>query len=82
MSVAVGYGANGIYGENENTSNFQGVDISSTVHYLQYLLSIDINLIKIKTNSEALKSIFKVKLLFPTHELNSKGEMRGYWLYC
>ena len=40
------------------TFHFQGVAIPLTVRYRQYLLSLDIDLIKIKTNSEALKSIF------------------------
>jgi Predicted periplasmic lipoprotein (DUF2279) len=85
LSIAVGYGANGMYGENENISNFQGVNIPSTVRYRQYLLSLDIDLTKIKTNLKALKAIFQglsfIKLPFPTLELNSKGEVKGYWLY-
>lgn len=85
LNIAVGYGANGMYGENENISNFQGVIIPSTVRYRQYLLSLDIDLTKIKTNSKALKTIFQglsfIKLPFPTLEFNSKGEVKGYWLY-
>lgn len=85
LNIAVGYGANGMYGENENISNYQGVNIPSTVRYRQYLLSLDIDLTKIKTNSKALKAIFQglsfIKLPFPSLEFNSKGEVKGYWLY-
>jgi uncharacterized protein YfiM (DUF2279 family) len=85
LSIAVGYGANGMYGENENISDYQGVNIPSTVRYRQYLLSLDFDLTKIKTNSKALKAIFQglsfIKLPFPTLEFNSKGGLKGYWLY-
>jgi hypothetical protein len=85
LNIAVGYGANGMYGENENISSFQGATIPSTIRYRQYLLSLDIDLTKIKTNSKTLKAIFQglsfIKLPFPTLEFNSKGGVKGYWLY-
>jgi hypothetical protein len=50
-----------------------------------YLLSLDIDWTKIKTNSGFLKVVLKgmtfIKLPFPALEYNSKGKFRGYWMY-
>lgn len=85
LNIAVGYGANGMYGEFENISSYNGVAIPETERYRQYLLSLDVDWPRIKTNSKFLKVLFKgmtfVKLPFPTLEYNSKGQFKGYWLY-
>ncbi len=85
LNIAVGYGANGMYGEFENISSYNGVLIPVTERYRQYLISLDVDWTKIKTNSGFLKVLFKgmtfVKLPFPALEYNSKGEFRGYWMY-
>lgn len=85
LNVAVGYGANGMYGEFENISSYNGVVIPATERYRQYLFSLDVDWTKIKTNSGFLKVLFKgmtfVKLPFPALEYNSKGEFKGYWMY-
>jgi len=85
LNIAVGYGANGMYGEFENISEYNGVAIPETERYRQYLLSLDVDWTKIKTNSGFLKVLFKgmtfVKLPFPALEYNSKGEFKGYWMY-
>jgi hypothetical protein len=51
----------------------------------QYYLSLDIDLSRIKTKSHLLKTIFDVlnviKIPFPTLELNSQGQLKGYILY-
>lgn len=85
LNIAFGYGANGMYGEFENISSYNGVVIPETERYRQYLLSLDIDWTKIRTNSGFLKVLFKgmtfVKLPFPALEYNSKGEIKGYWMY-
>jgi hypothetical protein len=85
LNIAVGYGANGMYGEFENVTSFNGVVIPETERYRQYLLSLDIDWTRIKTDSRFLKSLFKgltfVKLPFPTIEYNSKGQFKWYWIY-
>lgn len=85
LNIVVGYGANGMYGEFENISSYNGVAIPETERYRQYLLSLDIDWTKIRTNSDFLKFLFKgmtfIKLPFPTLEYNSKGEFKGYWIY-
>lgn len=85
FNFAVGYGANGMYGEFENVTVFNGVEIPETERYRQYLLSLDIDWPRINTNSRFLKVLFKgmtfIKLPFPTLEYNSKGQFKGYWIY-
>lgn len=85
INIALGYGANGMYGEYENYTSYKGVEIPATNRYRQYLLSLDIDWTKIPTNSKILKSLFQgltfVKIPFPTLEYNSKGKLKGYWIY-
>ena len=85
LNVAFGYSAGGMFGEFENRHFYHGVAIPETERYRQYLISLDIDWRKIKTRNKFLKILFKgmvfIKLPFPTVEINSKGEMKGHWLY-
>lgn len=85
LNVAVGFGANGMYGEFENLASYNGVDLPNEKRYHQYLLSLDIDWSKIKTDSKFLKIILNaltfIKLPFPAVEFNSMGKIKGYWLY-
>lgn len=85
LNVAVGYGANGMYGEFGNILSYNGVEIPSATRYRQYLLSLDIDWTKIKTKSKFLRVILQgltfVKFPFPTLEYNSMGRFKGYWMY-
>ena len=85
LNFAVGYGANGMYGEFENITSYNGVEIPETVRYRQYLFSLDIDWTRINTNSWFLQLLFKgltfVKLPFPAFEYNSQGRLKGYWIY-
>ena len=85
FSIALGYGANGMYGEFENITSYNGVEIPQTQRYRQLLLSADVDWTRIKTESRFLKTLFTlmtfVKLPFPALEYNSKGEFKTYWMY-
>jgi len=85
LNIAVGYGANGMYGEYENISNYNGFDIPKTTRYRQYLLSLDIDWTRIKTKSKFLSILFRgmtfIKLPFPAIEYNSKGQLKLYSIY-
>lgn len=85
LNIAVGYGANGMFGEYENITSYNGVAIPKTSRYRQYMLSLDIDWAKIETDSKFLKYLFKgmafIKLPAPAFEYNSKGEFNWYWLY-
>lgn len=85
IAISVGYSANGMYGEFENITEYKGVAIPPTERYRQYLLSLDVDWTKVRTNSKILKLVFQgmnfIKLPFPALEFSSKGGFRGYWLY-
>lgn len=49
--MAVGYGANGMYGEFENIKSYNGITIPETERYRQYLFSLDVDWTKIRTDS-------------------------------
>ncbi len=85
MCISAGYSANGMYGEFSNITSFNGVAIPGTQRYRQYLLSLDIDWTRIKTDHKILQVILKgltfVKLPFPAIEYNSKGQFKGHWIY-
>lgn len=85
VNVAVGYGANGMFGEFSNLSSYRGVSIPPTERYRQYFLSLDIDWSKIPTKSKFMKAVFEglnfIKIPFPTLEYNSLGQFKGHWLY-
>lgn len=84
-NIAFGYSANGMYGEFENVRSFNGVAIPETDRYRQFLFSLDIDWTRINTDSRVLQILLKgmtfVKLPFPALEYNSKGQLKGYWIY-
>ena len=76
LNFAFGYGANGMLtGENEHVNNM----FTKPDRYQQFYLSFDVNLSKINTKSNVLKTIFSVlnviKIPLPTLEINSKKEV-------
>lgn len=81
LSVAFGYGANGMLGARYN--NIAIVDESGKVtvfnRYRQGYFSLDVDLTRIKTKSKVLKSVFSclniLKIPFPNLEL-SEGKMK------
>jgi hypothetical protein len=85
LNLAVGYSANGMFGEFENITHYYGVNIPPTERYRQFLIAPDIDWTKIKTRSKFLNAVlqgmFWVKLPAPALEISSQGKVRGYWLY-
>lgn len=86
LSIALGYGANGMVGGHDNV----WVDSKNIFHnrsdikrYRQYYLSLDYDLTKIKTKHEHLKTVLFVlncvKIPFPAIEF-SNGKVKGHWL--
>jgi hypothetical protein len=85
LNLAVGYSANGMFGEFENIQRWGQVAIPPTARYRQFLFSLDIDWTKINTRNRFLKQVFQgmfmVKLPFPALEINSLGKIKGYGLY-
>ncbi|WP_439129570.1 DUF2279 domain-containing protein [Polaribacter sp.] len=80
LNIAFGYGADGMLFGNQNSQNS-----ALQNPYRQFYLSLDIDLVKIKTKSKFLKSVFSVinfiKIPSPTLEINTKGQIKFHYLY-
>jgi len=80
LNLAFGYGAEGMLTGEANDALF--TDQNRT---RQYYLSLDVDLTRIKTNSNFLKTIFDVfnviKVPFPTLELNDKRGVKWHYIY-
>ncbi|NRB47499.1 MAG: DUF2279 domain-containing protein [Saprospiraceae bacterium] len=90
LNVAVGYGANGLYGGFGNTwtdDNGAAFNLSASQfpRYNQFYLSLDIDLSRIPTQNRFLKSLLNaihwIKIPAPTLEWDTRGGMKGHWLY-
>ncbi len=88
LSVAVGYGADGMFGAEQNLATDQNgrvtFDRRDIKRYRQWYLAPDIDLNKIKTNNKLLKFAFGVLNAFkfpaPSLEL-SNGSFKVNWLH-
>ena len=80
LNFAIGYGADGMLSGDPNDPLFPDQN-----RIRQYYLSLDIDLSRIKTNSNVLKTLFDVfnviKIPFPALELNSQGRAKLRYFY-
>ena len=80
LNLAIGYGADGMLTGEPNDPLHLNQNRTR-----QYYLSLDIDLTRIKTNSNFLKTVFDVfnviKVPFPAIELNSKGRVKLHYFY-
>ncbi len=83
LNIAIGFSSDGMYGGHGNTwTNAQGIvfDRSDIKRVRRFYLAPDIDLTKIKTGSNFLRSVFfilnMVKIPAPALEYNSRGKFR------
>ncbi|WP_178988069.1 DUF2279 domain-containing protein [Winogradskyella schleiferi] len=80
LNIAFGYGAEGMLTGEANDPLFLNQN-----RRRQFYLSLDVDLTRIKTNSNVLKTIFDVfnmiKIPFPALELNDKGHVKWHYIY-
>jgi hypothetical protein len=92
LSIAVGYGAGGMYGgfENKWKVTINGVDsiidyTQNTERYRRFMIAPDINFERIKTKKKGWKAVLYVlnymKTPSPALEINTKGEVIFYPIY-
>lgn len=83
LNVALGYGAEGLIGENNNKNAL--IFPIKPEKYRQFYLSLDLDLTKIDTKSHFLKTFFSVlntvKIPAPTFEYSPHGGFKFYALY-
>ena len=88
LNIAVGYGADGMYGGYENKwKNELGNDVTryDIPRKRQFYLAPDIDFTKIKTNKKWVKTVFYFLNAFkcpaPALMLDSKGKFKAYIIY-
>ncbi|MDQ6815678.1 MAG: YfiM family protein [Bacteroidota bacterium] len=89
LSVAFGYGADGMFGAESNIGKDKNgsiiFDRSDIARYRRYYISPDIDLTKIKTHSKFLKlalgALNAFKFPLPSIEYNSKGEFAFHLIH-
>ncbi len=86
LNIAAGYGATGMTGGFANHAfDKSGNPIPEFERYRRFFLSLDVDLSKIPVKSKFLKTAFEVigfiKVPFPTLEIDSRGGVKGHWVY-
>ncbi len=89
LNIAVGYGAENMYGGFANEWNendvFYKLEGDEYKRYRQFYLSLDIDMTRIKTKSPFLKTVFNIinviKIPAPTLEINTLGQVRFHPIY-
>jgi len=87
LSVAIGYGAEGMLGGRQNVWTTDGIEnnYSSVPRTRQFYLAPDVDFTRIATNSHLLKTVFEIvnviKFPAPTLMLDNKGALRFYPAY-
>ena len=80
LSFSFGYGAEGMLTGTNNNSDFPNQN-----RYRQYYLSFDVDLTRIKTKSNFLKTLFNVlntiKVPMPTLQFNRENAPKAYFFY-
>lgn len=85
LGLSFGYGAGGMLGGIDNpTANRAGTELPAYNRYRRGFLSLDIDLTRIPTRSQFLRSVFAVLgfVKFPAPALEwSRGQLTGHWLF-
>jgi len=87
LNVAIGYGAEGMLGGNDNVFETDGIvyDYSYIQRNRQFYLSLDIDLTRIKTKSKFANTVLGafgfIKFPFPAIEFNQNGKTQFKGLY-
>lgn len=88
LNFSIGYGAEGMFtgfGNEKKDDQCVTYNTPSNPRVRQFYIAPDIDLSKIKTNNKFLRSVFYtlncLKFPAPTLMIDSKGKVKGYWLY-
>jgi len=85
LEVSFGYSGEGMLGAKSNPDEYNGEPLPDFERYSQYLLSLDINLTKIKTKNETVKLLLNtigfIKIPFPAVEFNRIDKVKWHWMY-
>jgi hypothetical protein len=80
LNVAIGYGADGMIGGNENETEYNGSAVPKFTRSRQFYIAPDIDLSKIKTNKKWIKTLTQtigfLKFPTPALEFNQFGKVQ------
>ncbi|MDP1624045.1 MAG: DUF2279 domain-containing protein [Bacteroidales bacterium] len=82
LNIAVGYGAEGMTGGAINIMNENGKPMPEFSRYRKFYLSVDVDLTRIPTKSQVLKTVFTIlsfiKIPAPALEYNTLGQIKTH----
>lgn len=87
LNVAVGFGADGVYGAYGNvyTDANDSYGLTNIPREKEYYLSLDVDLRRIRTRSPLLRTVFQglsfIKIPAPTLEMSSIGKAKFHFFY-
>lgn len=88
LNIAVGYGADNMFGGFDNSWEHQGeiIDINlSTQRYRQFYISLDLDLDRINTNSKIIRTLLDIfnyiKVPFSAIEINTLGQVKFHLIH-
>jgi hypothetical protein len=85
LDVSFGYSGEGMLGAGSNPAEYNGEPLPDFDRYSQYLLSLDVDLTKIKTRNETVRLLLNmigyIKIPFPAVEFNRIDKVKWHWMY-
>jgi hypothetical protein len=85
LCVSFGYSGEGMLGAKSNPSEYNGEPLPEFERYPQFILSLDADLTRIKTNNKTVRLLLNlvgyIKIPFPAIEFNRIDKIKGHWIY-
>jgi hypothetical protein len=85
LDISLGYSGEGMLGAESNPAEYNGEPLPEFERYSQYLLSLDIDLTRIKTRNETVRLLLNmigyIKIPFPAVEFNRVDKVKWHWMY-
>ena len=85
LGLSLGYSGEGMLGARSNPPDYNGEPLPDFERYSQYILSLDIDLTKIRTKNETLRLLLNmvgfIKFPFPAVEFNRIDKVKWHWIY-
>jgi uncharacterized protein YfiM (DUF2279 family) len=85
LDVSFGYSGEGMLGAKSNPAEYNGEPLPEFERYSQYLLSLDVDLTKIKVKNETARLLLNligyIKVPFPAVEFNRIDKVKWHWMY-
>lgn len=85
LDVSFGYSGEGMLGAESNPEEYNGEPLPEFERYSQYVLSLDLDMTRIKTKNETVRLLLNligfIKVPFPAVEFNRIDRVKWHWIY-